>query len=128
MGLIYETESYEKKGAAMDVYAAMGSGFLESVYQECLEMEFVRRGVRFESQKLLALTYLGNPLRQTFRADFVCYGKIIVELKAVSSLAHEHHAQVMNYLKATGLQLGFVFNFGHHPLLEQMRIPNVIKP
>lgn len=110
----------------MEVYKAMGSGFLESVYQECLELEFVRRGVPFESQKLLALTYLGTPLKQTYRADFVCHDKIIVELKAVSKLTNEHHAQVMNYLKATGMKLGFVLNFGHHPLLEQMRIPNIL--
>lgn len=125
MGLIYEVESYEIKGAAMEVYKALGNGFLEGVYQECLELEFARRGIPFEAQRPLTLTYQGLQLRQTYKADFVCYGKIIVEIKAVTRLTPEHQAQLINYLKATGLQLGFLFNFGHHPLIEQKRIPNV---
>jgi len=64
-------------------------------------------------------------LRQTFKADFVCFEKIIVEVKAFAHLVPEHQAQVINYLKATGMQLGFLLNFGHHPLLEEMRIPNL---
>ncbi len=128
MGLIFEAESYAIKGAAMEVYKALGSGFLEGVYQECLELEFAKRKIPFESQRPLTLTYLGTPLKQTYKADFVCYGKIIVELKAVARLSPEHQAQIINYLKATGLQLGFLLNFGHYPLMEQMRIPNVIQP
>ena len=125
MGLIYAAESYQIKGAAMRVYTALGCGFLEGVYQECLEMEFTRRGIPFTPQKALDLTYQGARLRQTFKADFVCFEKIIVEVKAVAHLVPEHQAQVINYLKATGMQLGFLLNFGHHPLLEEMRIPNL---
>jgi GxxExxY protein len=120
--LIYEEESYAIKGACMQVYRAMGNGFLESVYQECVEIEFSGRGIPFEAQRLMVLNYNGMQLRQKFRADFLCYGKIIVEIKAVSSLAPEHYSQLMNYLKATGTRLGFLFNFGNSHLLQQKRI------
>ena len=125
MGLIYETESFQIKGAAMRVYKALGSGFIESVYQECLELEFTRLGVPFLPQKKLEIRYDGLALRQAFKADFVCFDKIIVEIKAVTTLAPEHQAQVINYLKATGMQLGFLFNFGSYPLLQQLRVPNL---
>ena len=123
--LIYSTESYEIKGACMEVYKTLGNGFLEAVYQERLEIEFTKRGVPFVAQKPLALLYQGQLLKQIYKPDFVCYDKIIVELKAVSRLSAEHQAQVMNYLKATEYQLGLLFNFGHYPLLEQVRIPNI---
>jgi len=122
--LIYPDESYAIRGACMDVYRVMGNGFLEAVYQECLEMEFRRRGIPFVAQKPLTLTYLGQTLRQTYKPDFVCYDKIIVEIKAVSKLLDEHHAQGMNYLKATNFQLCFLVNFGHYPLTEIIRIAN----
>ena len=77
------------------------------------------------AQRPLALFYQGQQLKQTYKPDFVCFDKIIVEIKAVSKLTSEHRAQVMNYLKATGYQLGLLFNFGHYPLLEQVRIPNI---
>ena len=124
--LIYEAESYAIKGAAMQVYSVLGNGFLEAVYQECLELEFKQRGVLFVAQPTLTLTYAGQTLKQSYKPDFVCYGKIIVELKAVSKLTSEHRAQVLNYCKATGFQLGLLFNFGHYPLLEQVRVPNLI--
>ena len=127
MGLIYQAESYQIKGAAIRVYRALGCGFLEAVYHECLEMEFTKRGIPFASQKVLELAYEGVRLRQNFKADFVCFEKIIVEIKAVAYLAPEHQAQLINYLKATGMQLGFLLNFGHHPLLEEIRIPNIAK-
>ncbi len=123
--LIYEAESYAIKGACMEVYKSLGNGFLEPVYQECLELEFSRRTIPFNPQKVLTLTYQGQTLKHTYKPDFVCYDKIIVELKAVSKLAQEHKAQVINYLKATGFQLGLLFNFGHFPLLEQIRIANI---
>jgi GxxExxY protein len=123
--LIYSAESYAIKGACMEVYRTLGNGFLESVYQECLEIEFNRCGILFLPQKPLTLIYQGQVLKQTYKPDFVCYDKIIVEIKAVSKLNAEHQAQVMNYLKATGFQLGLLFNFGHYPLLEQIRIPNI---
>jgi GxxExxY protein len=124
MALIYPDESYAIRGACMDVYKELGNGFLEAVYQECLEMEFRRRGIPFVAQKLLHLTYLGEPLKQMYRPDFVCYDKIIVELKAVSNLIEEHQAQGTNYLKATGFQLCFLVNFGHYPLIQIVRLAN----
>ena len=90
----------------------MGSGFLEAVYQECLAVELARHGVRFEAQKPLVLRYRDEPLRQGYVADFVCYEQIIVELKAVRAIAPEHRAQLINYLKASGLKLGLLVNFG----------------
>ena len=123
--LIYSNESYEIKGAGMEVYKTLGNGFLEAVYQECLEIEFRKRGIPFIAQRPLSLLYQGQKLMQTYKPDFICYDKIIVELKAVSKVNSEHQAQVMNYLKATDFQLGLLFNFGHYPLLEQFRIPNI---
>jgi GxxExxY protein len=99
----------------------MGSGFLESVYQECLEREFCRRKLPFASQVRLQLTYKGELLIQTYKPDFVCFGKIIVEIKAVKELAPEHEAQLLNYLKATGTKLGLLVNFGSYPSAEVER-------
>jgi GxxExxY protein len=118
-------ESYLINGACMQVYKTLGHGFLEVVYQECLEIEFIKRQIPFMSQKTLILNYHGQILKQVYKADFVCYDKIIVELKAVSKLSDEHKAQVMNYLRATDYQLGLLYNFGHYPLLEYERIPNI---
>jgi GxxExxY protein len=106
--LIYPDESYAIRGACMDVYKILGNGFLEAVYQECLEIEFKRRQIPHVAQKTLNLTYEGQTLRQTYKPDFVCYDKIIVEIKAISNLLAEHHAQGMNYLKAIGFELAFL--------------------
>ncbi len=105
-----------------DVYREMGSGFLEAVYQECLEKEPKRQGVPFESQKELALKYKGEALNQKYKPDMICYDAIIVELKAVKEVANKHRAQVMNYLKATGLRLALLVNFGHYPKATVERI------
>lgn len=118
--LIYPAESYAIKGACMRVYRKMGAGFLEAVYQECLTLELTRCGIPFVAQKPLALIYRGALLQH----DFICYDKIIVEIKAVSKLAPEHQAQLRNYLKATRYELGFLMNFGHYPQLEQVRLIN----
>lgn len=123
--MIFAEESYAINGACMDVYRTLGNGFLESVYQECLELEFAQRRIPYVPQPALTLQYQGRTLNQTFRPDFVCYSKIIVELKAVSKIAPEHRAQVTNYLKATGFELGIICNFGHYPLLEIVRIPRL---
>jgi GxxExxY protein len=117
-GLLYENEAFQIRGAAFEVYRAMGAGFLEAVYQECLEVEFIRRNVPFETGKPLGLTYRGQPLRQTYVADFVCYDRIIVELKAARAIAPEHRAQTINYLRATGMKLGLLINFGAAPRVE----------
>ena len=120
--LKFEAESFTIRGAVFEVYREMGSGFLEAVYQECLEKEFLQQGVSFAAQKELLLSYKGEPLKQTYRPDFLCYNCIVVEIKAVRELANEHRAQVLNYLKAAGLGLGLLVNFGHYPKAEIERI------
>ena len=122
MALIYSEESYAINGAAMEVYNQLGHGFLEPVYQEALEKEFLLRGIPFEREKLLTISYKGEKLKQTYKADFVCYGKIIVELKAVSELTDAHRSQVYNYLHATGFRLGIILNFGFSNGLEREHI------
>ena len=122
MGLLFEKESYTIRGACFEVYREKGCGFLEPVYQECLEIELRLRGIPFRAQPSLSLEYKGSPLSHKYIPDFTCYEKIVVELKAVSELADEHRAQVLNYLKATGLRLGLLVNFGHYPKLEIERI------
>ncbi len=119
--LIYPDECYKIIGACFEVYREKGCGFLESVFQECLELEFKLQGIPFEAQRPLRLEYKGQPLKTGFVADFVVHEKIIVELKAVSHLADEHRAQVLNYLNATGHKLGLLVNFGHHPKIEWER-------
>jgi GxxExxY protein len=120
--LIFEEESYQLIGACFEVYREKGCGFLEPVYQECMEFELRSRGIPFVAQKPLALEYKGSPLRSTYQPDFICFDKIILELKAVSELAEEHRAQVQNYLKATGLKLGLLVNLGHYPKAQLERI------
>jgi GxxExxY protein len=120
--LVYPEESYAIMGACFEVYRDKGAGFLEGVFQECLEIEFSERGVPFESQPKLRLAYKGRPLKQIYTPDFVCDGRIIVEIKAVSALADEHRAQLHNYLRATSMRLGLLVNFGHHPKVEYERI------
>jgi GxxExxY protein len=121
-GFLHKDESYLIRGACFEVYKEKGNGFLEPVYQECLEKELVLQGIPFEAQVPLKLFYKGDPLKQSYIPDFICYGKIILEIKAVKKLTDEHRAQLLNYLKATGLELGFLINFGHHPGIEIERI------
>jgi GxxExxY protein len=120
--LLFKQESYQIVGACFEVYRDKGCGFLESVYQECLEIELRLQGIPFAAQKPLALEYKGCLLRAKYEPDFVCNEKIIVELKAVTELTDEHRAQVQNYLKATGLKLGLLVNFGHYPKVQVERI------
>ena len=120
--IVYKEESYKIVGAAFKVYNTLGAGFLEAVYQEALEIELQRQGIPYEREKELKIVYDGVELKQTYKADFVCYGKIIVELKAVSALDDAHRAQVYNYLHATGLKMGLLLNFGTAEELEKQRI------
>lgn len=119
--IYHKQESYNITGAAMHVYNTLGPGFLEAVYQEALELELAKRNISYEREKELSISYNGVVLKQTYRADFVCYGNIIVELKAVAHLDDTHRSQVFNYLKATGYKLGLLFNFGHYDGLEWER-------
>ena len=120
--LIYAEECYKIIGACFEVYKEKGCGFLEAVFQECLALELGFQKIPFDTQRVLRLNYKGTPLQQGYLADFVCYDKIIVEIKAVSHLADEHRAQVLNYLNATDYKLGLLVNFGHFPKVEWERI------
>ena len=120
-------ETYRIIGACFEVYNEKGCGFLEAVYQECLEMEFRLQGVGFGSKQRLELKYKGKQLEKTYEPDFICYGRIIVEIKAVSSLCSEHRAQLLNYLNAARLRVGLLVNFGHHPKLEYERMVHTRK-
>ena len=122
--LLFRDESYAITGACMEVYREKGCGFLEAVYQECVEIEMELQAIPFVAREPLALDYKGRPLKRRYEPDFVCYDKIIVELKAVKEVSNDHRAQVQNYLKATKFQLGLLVNFGHYPKLEIERIVN----
>ncbi len=115
MQVVHRDESYLIMGACFEVYKEKGCGFLEPVYQECLEMEFRMREIPFKSQMPLPLSYKGIALKHTYVPDFMCFDKIVLEIKAVSRLADEHCAQVFNYLKTAGHKLGLLVNFSHFP-------------
>lgn len=119
--IYYKQESYSIIGAALEVYNNLRHGFLEPVYQEALEREFSARSIPYEREKELTIYYKDKPLKQTYKADFVCYGEIIVELKAVSELNDAHRSQLYNYLHATGCTLGILINFGNSERLEYER-------
>ena len=119
--LIHEAETYKILGACFEVYKEKGAGFLEAVYQECLEIEFELQGIPAKPQVLLPMSYKGRPLNKHYEADFVCYDRVLVEIKAVSQLVDEHRAQIINYLNATGLKVGLLVNFGHFPKVEHER-------
>jgi len=120
--LWYREECYQIQGAVFDVYKEMGCGFLEAVYHECLGREFLKRDIPFTEHQELKLFYKGDALRQTYIPDFVCYESIIVEIKALSVTTGAHKAQVLNYLKATGMRLGLLINFGSYPKATIERI------
>ena len=109
-------------GACFEVYNQIGTGFVEPVYQECLEIELGLENIPFVAQQELGLMYRGRSLKRKYIPDFICYGKVIVEIKAVSNLTDEHRAQVHNYLAATGFQLGLLVNFGHAKGVQYERI------
>jgi GxxExxY protein len=120
--ILYKEESYKIVGACFEVYCEKGCGFLEPVYQECMEIELRLQGIPYVPKTSLALEYKGCPLRSTYEPDFICFDKIVLELKAVTELTDEHRAQVQNYLKATALKLGLLVNFGHYPKAQVERI------
>jgi GxxExxY protein len=120
--IVYKEESFAIIGACFEVYNEMGCGFLEAVYQECLAIEFPLRKIPFVAQRELMLRYKGETLDSTYKPDFICHERIIVELKAVTDVTDKHRAQVHNYLKATGYRLGLLVNFGQHPKLQYERI------
>ena len=120
--ILLEEETYAIRGAVFDVYREMGCGFLEAVYQECMEKELQNRKISFVSQQELQLVFKGETLKQTYKPDLICFDKVIVEIKAVKEIGDEHRAQLHNYLKATGLNGGLLVNFGHYPKATIERI------
>jgi GxxExxY protein len=126
--IIYKNESYAIVGACFEVYNEKGRGFLEPVYHECLTIEFEYQRIPTISKPALTLRYRGRTLLQTYHFDFVCFEKIIVELKALPHLLDEHRAQLLNYLHAAGFELGLLVNFGHYPKLEYERIAQTQPP
>jgi|SRR5215471_3442877 len=120
--IVYRRESYAIIGACFELYNEKGCGFLEPVYQGCLGIEFEYQRIPAIAKPSLTLSYRGRVSKQTYEPDYVYFGKIIVELKAVSSLTDDHRAQLLNYLHATGFELGLLVNFGHYPGLEYERI------
>jgi GxxExxY protein len=121
MDLIFEKETYAIRGAVFEVYEEMGCGFLEAVYQECLEKELRKQSIPFVAQPEIQLVYKGEPLQQTYKPDLICHDQIILELKAVKEIAAEHKTQVINYLKAINLKLGLLIYFGCHPKVQIKR-------
>ena len=118
--LIFKDECYAIVGACFEVYK--GCGFHELVYQECLSIEFEHCRIPAIAQPGLSLEYRGRVLAQKYVPDFVCYGKIVVELKGVAEITDEHRAQLLNYLKAGSFELGLLVNFGHYPKLQYERM------
>ena len=114
--LLHEEETGKILNACFEVHKELGNGFLEAVYQEALELEFKNQNIPYEREKLLPITYKGKLLEKEYYADFICYGKIVVELKAVAALTSSQKAQVINYLKASSNEIGLLINFGTNSL------------
>lgn len=117
--ILYKDESYAIIGACLEVHNTLGCGFLEPVYQEALALELQQQGIPFEREKEFMISYKGLLLPKTYIVDFLCYGKIIVELKALSQFTGDHMAQVLNYLKASSFKLGLLINFGARSLQHE---------
>jgi GxxExxY protein len=111
-----DDKTYQIIGAAMEVHRHLGGGFLEVVYGDALEMEFQERGIPYQREKDLQIYYKDKVLPHFYKADFICYDSIVVELKAVENLTVESQAQVINYLAATGCKVGLLLNFGRRSL------------
>jgi GxxExxY protein len=121
MDYIYKEETYKIIGAAQEIHKELGSGFLEVVYQDALEIEFRKRSITYQRESPLSIYYKNVKLSRVYNADFICYDKIIIETKAVKLIVEEFYAQTMHYLKATKFKLGLIINFGE-PSLKVKRI------
>ena len=121
-GKLFEQEGYNLMAAAFEVYNEMGNGYLEEVYQECLEQELVSRQIPFCPKSELTIHYKGRPLKKRYVPDLVVHGEVVVELKAAKQLAPEHEAQLLNYLKATRKPVGYLVNFGSPGKLDWKRM------
>ncbi|MBO7592525.1 MAG: GxxExxY protein [Bacteroidaceae bacterium] len=121
--IVYKDESFAIIGAAMEVYNQLGSGFVEKVYQDALEIEFELRGIPYKREEHLPVFYKGRQIKHDFFVDFICYDKIVIECKAVSEILNIHKIQTLNYIKINNLKLGIVINFSNQSL-EYKRIVN----
>ncbi|MBC8323984.1 MAG: GxxExxY protein [Candidatus Marinimicrobia bacterium] len=119
--LLYKDEVYSIVGVAIEVHKEMGPGFLEAVYEECMAIESQAKKIPFETQVELSVNYKGRPLNKKYIADYIAYGKIIVEFKCIPKLTNIEEAQILNYLKVTGLKVGLLINFGSKGKLEWKR-------
>jgi GxxExxY protein len=122
--ILYKEESFTIIGACMKVHGSLGAGFLEAVYEEALEREFQTLKIPFKRQVKLDLYYDNQKLKKQYRADFVCYDAIILEIKAVPQIPVTFYMQVQNYLKCTNMELGMLINFGT-PSLTYKRMINL---
>ncbi|MCX6937231.1 MAG: GxxExxY protein [Verrucomicrobia bacterium] len=120
--ILYKNEVFQIIGACMAVHTEKGNGFVEPVYQDCMEIELAHLGIPFDPQRNFPVFHRDIQLKHTYTPDLLCFDKIIVEFKAAKTLTDEHRAQVINYLKVTGLELGLLVNFGSHGRLEWERI------
>ena len=116
MSLVYEEETYKIIGACIEVHKNLGNGFLEAVYQEALEKEMELQNIPYEREKYIRINYKNIQLRKYYKADFICFNKVVIELKALSGLSNDNDAQILNYLKATGYKVGLLINFGKRSL------------
>ena len=120
--IFLKDEVYQVVGAAIEVHRELGGGFLEAVYQEAFEIELVSRDVLYKSQAPLKIKYKDRYLEKGYIADLICYDSVIVEIKAMGRLGGNEEAQILNYLKATGLKVGLLINFGSAGKLEWKRL------
>ena len=124
MTLDNDKETYSIIGAAMNVHNELGTGFLEAVYQEALEIELKKLDIPFSREEEIPLFYKGEKLKKYYIADFICYNKIVVELKALQNISNTELSQVINYLKATNLKRGLILNFGNISLQHKRVVVN----
>ena len=120
--ILYKEESFAIIGACMKVHRALGAGFLEAVYEEAVEREFQNLKIPFERQVKLSLYYDNELMKKQYRADFICYDEIIVEIKAVALIPTAFYSQLQNYLKCTNMELGMLINFGTSSLTYKRMI------
>ena len=120
-----DKRTYKIIGAAMEVHRELGCGFLEAVYQEALEREFLSQGVPFKSQPVVEISYKHKPLKKNYQPDFICYEEVIIEIKAISALSGIEESQLINYLKASGLKIGLLINFGNKSLEYKRKIYSI---
>ena len=120
-----DKRTYAIIGAALEVHNELGSGFLEAVYQEALEKEFINQGIPYASQLAAKIYYKDQPLKKTYQPDFICFDEVIVEIKAMGRLSGVEYAQLINYLKATRLKVGLLINFGSKSLEHKRFVYNL---